>query len=57
MRFGRSDLIAFAPTGRASTGTLYLTDRGESMAAIVVFGATGRLRVWQFRTRSASWKR
>lgn len=57
VRFGRSDLIAFAPTGRASTGTLYLTDRRESLAAIVVFGASGRLRVWQFRARSASWKR
>lgn len=45
--FGSSDIFSASPTGEGSAGTLYLTD-GRAMRAVVVNGATGRVRVWRW---------
>jgi Tfp pilus assembly protein FimT len=57
IKFGSSNLISFTPLGRSSTGTLYLTDRRGGLAAVVLFGSTGRLRVWRYNARRGRWLR
>jgi hypothetical protein len=57
IRFGNSDLIAFSPLGSASSGTLYLTDSTGALSAIVVFGATARVRIYRFSRTRAVWTR
>ena len=53
--FGGSDIFSASPTGETSAGTLYLTD-GRDMRAIVVYGPTGRLRIWRFDGDSRQWR-
>lgn len=55
IRFGSSDLISFAPSGSATSGSLYLTD-GVRMTAVVVNGVTGRLRLFRLGEREDNWK-
>ncbi|PYT17436.1 MAG: hypothetical protein DMF51_02465 [Acidobacteria bacterium] len=57
VRFGRSDIITFTPRGTASGGTLYLSDGRAAVAAVVVYGATGRLRIWRFDRDLWAWTR
>jgi len=53
--FGSTDIFSASPTGETSTGTLYLTD-GRDMRAVVVYGATGRIRTWRFDARDGQWR-
>jgi len=55
IQIGASDLLAFGPQGTSSSGTIYLTDGRARLAAIVLFGATGRLRVWSFDPERGVW--
>jgi hypothetical protein len=55
VRLGTTDLLAFSPLGTASTGTLYVTDGGSGLFAIVLYGKTTRLRVWRFDRWSGTW--
>jgi len=57
VRFGRSDIITFTPRGTSSSGTLYLSDGQATVAAVVVYGATGRLRLWRFDRDRWVWTR
>lgn len=56
VRFGSSNIVSFRGNGHASSGTLYLTDGQERMLAVVLYGRTGRVRVWQFDRRKGVWK-
>ncbi|HZI94451.1 MAG TPA: hypothetical protein VFE84_09420 [Patescibacteria group bacterium] len=53
--FGGSDIFSASPTGETSSGSLYMTDGGD-MRAVVVFGATGRIRVWSFERSTGRWR-
>jgi len=55
IRFGRSDIISFSPRGRSSSGSLYLTDGRDRIMALVVYGPTVRVRVWQFLESTGAW--
>jgi len=57
VRFGASDIITFTPRGTSSSGTLYLSDGRDAVAAVVVYGATGRLRIWRFDRDRWAWTR
>ena len=57
VRFGRSDIVTFTPGGTASSGTLYISDGRESLMAVVLYGRTGRIRVWRFDRSSWMWRR
>jgi len=46
---------SFAPTGTASSGTVYLRGAGLKQYAVRVLGATGRVRVLRFREASSEW--
>lgn len=55
IQFGRSDLVAFAPLGTASSGTVYLSDGRQELFGVVLFGPTARVRVWRYQSRSRRW--
>jgi hypothetical protein len=56
VRFGRADIISFSPIGESSSGTLYLTDRRGELRALVVYGRSGRIRVWTYSPQ-LHWRR
>jgi type II secretory pathway pseudopilin PulG len=55
VKFGVSNLVSFSPLGRSSSGSIYLTDGREGLAAVVVFGPTVRVRVWRFNVAGGNW--
>ncbi|MCZ6600062.1 MAG: hypothetical protein O7A07_04400 [Acidobacteria bacterium] len=55
VKFGASDMASFSPQGSATSGSLYLTD-GHDMAALVINGITGRLRLFRFDLTGRDWK-
>lgn len=57
VRVGRARLVSFSPLGRATSGTLYLTDGRRSLWAVVVYGRTARMRVWRYREGARRWTR
>jgi len=57
VRFGRSDIITFTPRGTASSGTLYVSDGAGTLAAVVLYGGTGRIRIWRFDAGRWFWTR
>ncbi len=56
VRFGRSDTITFTPRGTASSGTLYVSDGRGLVAAIVLYGGTGRIRTCRFDRDLWAWR-
>jgi len=57
VRFGRSDIITFTPRGTSSSGTLYVSDGDGAVAAVVLYGGTGRIRIWRFDRDRWLWSR
>lgn len=57
VRFGNTDLVSFSARGRASSGTLYLTDGQTGQWAIVLYGVTGRVRVLRYDPERERWGR
>ena len=56
IRFGRSRMVSFSPTGTCTPGTLYIVGRGRRQLAVRVLGATGRVRVLEFNPGLAAWQ-
>lgn len=56
IRFGRSDIVSFSPLGSVTPGTVYLTDPEGRLAALVVFGATARMRIRFFHRDPGEWR-
>ena len=54
VRVGTARLLALAPTGGATSGTLYLHGR-RSQYAVRVLGATGRVRVFHYNPGARQW--
>jgi hypothetical protein len=50
-----STLLTFAPTGSATSGTLYIASGDDRMFAVRVLGATGRVRVFELDRASGRW--
>ena len=57
VRFGRSDTITFSPRGTSSSGTLYISDGHLAVVAVVLYGGTGRIRIWTFDRDLWRWSR
>jgi len=57
VRFGISDIITFTPRGTSSSGTLYVSDGTATVAAVVLYGGTGRIRIWRFDRDRWLWSR
>jgi Tfp pilus assembly protein FimT len=56
IRFGSSDIVSFGPLGTASSGRIYLTDGRAELQAVVLYGQTGRARVWRYEAEAARWR-
>jgi Tfp pilus assembly protein FimT len=48
LRIGRSKIVSFSPIGQSTSGTLFLSNEQGSIHAVVVLGATGRVRVARY---------
>jgi Tfp pilus assembly protein FimT len=56
IRFGRSDMLTFSPSGTATSGTVYIRSRRAAWQyAVTVLGATGRTRIARFDQASRRW--
>jgi type II secretory pathway pseudopilin PulG len=55
IRIGSSGLLVFAPSGTATSGTLYLRGQGDTAYAVVILGATGRTRLLRCTARTGTW--
>lgn len=49
LRIGRSKILSFSPIGQSTSGTLFLSNELGSIHAVVILGATGRVRVAKYR--------
>jgi hypothetical protein len=56
VRFNSSDLASFSPLGGATPGSLYVTDGGDHLAVVRVFGGTGKVRVLTYDFAAQSWR-
>lgn len=55
VRFNRSDIASFGPLGGSTPGSIYLTDGRSRLAAVRVFGRTGKIKVIYYDVRSETW--
>jgi len=56
VRFGRARMVTFDPEGHASPGSIFLTDGRDALCAVVVTGATARVRAWCFDRERWAWQ-
>lgn len=55
VRFGASDIASSSPRGTITPGTIYLSDGAERQLAVVVAGASARVRVWEYLLEREEW--
>lgn len=55
IRLNRSDMASFGPLGTSTPGSLYLTDGSENLAAVRIFGRTGKVRVLFYDREREIW--
>jgi hypothetical protein len=55
IRLGTARMLACAPGGTATSGTVYIRGRGAVQYAVVVLGPTGRTRVVRFDPVTHQW--
>ncbi|UCF68933.1 MAG: hypothetical protein JSV80_06495 [Acidobacteriota bacterium] len=56
VRFGRSRMVVFDPEGHATPGSLFVSDRRTRLCAVVVHGATARVRTWCYERGEDRWR-
>jgi type II secretory pathway pseudopilin PulG len=56
VRAGRGDIITFTPRGTATPSSIYLTDHHARMRVLRVYGGTGRVRSWVWRSGWIKWR-
>lgn len=56
IRFNDSDLASFGPLGTSTPGSLYVTDGRRRLAAVRVFGRTGKVRVLTYDFEKEEWR-
>lgn len=55
VRFNRSDMASFGPTGTSTPGSLYFTD-GTHLAAVRLFGRSGKVKVIAYDRETETWE-
>ena len=55
LRFGRSDICSFSPIGKASPGTVYLSNKKRRQAAVRVTPANARIQSFTWHGKSLMW--
>jgi prepilin-type N-terminal cleavage/methylation domain-containing protein len=56
IRFNDSDLASFGPLGTSTPGSLYLTDGKSRLAAVRVFGRTGKVKILTYDFEEEVWR-
>ena len=56
IRFNRSDLASFSPSGAATPGSLYISDQRSNLVAVRVTNRTGSVRLLRYDFRTESWR-
>lgn len=56
IRFNASDIASFGPLGDSTPGTIYLTDGRHNLAAVRVYGRTGRTYVLLYDAVREVWR-
>lgn len=56
IRFNNSDLASFGPLGTSTPGSLYITDGRRRLAAVRVFGRTGKVRILTYDFEEEEWR-
>jgi len=55
IRLGAGNSVSFNALGGATSGTIYVAGRSHAQYAVRVFGVTGKIRVYRYDWRSATW--
>ena len=55
IKLGTGNSVSFNSLGGATSGTIYLTGRSRAQYAVRVFGATGKIRVYRYESRTSKW--
>ena len=56
IRFNSSDLASFGPLGTSTPGSVYLTDGRRRLAAVRVYGRTGKVKVIAYDFDARIWR-
>lgn len=56
IRFNRSDLASFSPIGRATPGTIYLTDDYSHLVAVRTYHLTGKITILTYDAATETWE-
>ncbi len=57
IKFGRSDICTFSPVGKASPGSVYLSNRKARQAMVRVTPMTARISTWTWHGKKGKWIR
>ncbi|MFI5120756.1 MAG: Tfp pilus assembly protein FimT/FimU [Thermoanaerobaculia bacterium] len=55
LRFGKSDICTFSPLGKASPGTVYLSNGKHRQAAVRVTPANAKIQIFTWHGKSLKW--
>ncbi len=55
LRFGKSDICTFSPLGKASPGSVYLSNRKSRQAAVRVTPANAKIQIFTWHGKSLKW--
>jgi type II secretory pathway pseudopilin PulG len=55
LRFGRSDICTFSPIGKASPGSVYLSNRKRRQAAVRVTPTNAKIQIFTWHGKSLKW--
>ena len=56
IRFNRSDLASFSPSGAATPGSLYISDQRSNLVVVRVTNRTGSVRLLRYDFQTESWR-
>lgn len=57
LRFGRSNICTFSPTGHASPGSLWISNGKSRQAVVRVSPGSGRIQVFEWARATGKWER
>lgn len=55
LQLSGTDRVSCSPDGGCTGGTIYLRAGSDQLAAVVIYGGSGRVRVWRFAPREWRW--
>lgn len=55
LRFGKSDICTFSPLGKASPGSVYLSNRKSRQAAVRVTPSNAKIQIFTWHGKSVKW--